>query len=422
MSKFRIHNSFEEELAKKADQFTLQPRVATWKGVDRGIQKAQSVKQAIRLAIVSTCAVVTIGLVYFQNNKEEANQVQEPAPIAVVSPSQDNPIKNISRSEVPPTPIESETTGQKPDFSHLRSFPGFERVESNNTPNEALNLSEELHNVFENMALQSVVPQNIALSLSPKSVAGEIIKRRRKPISVRHKDAWYINVSVAPTVAFRSLSARTAYAEPYKSLKDGYDQSVKTYSAKIALRYFFTDRFSLGFGLRYTQLGEIVGMAPRKNNSLYTALADEYNYDVNAMNSIGNSQSHMNQYHYLELPVTLYSKRNIGKRYSLHTGIGMSLGYMTKESSRVYDFRVDHYVDNSKFLRRWAVGAHAQINLAYDVNTRWALYAGPEVNYALLSTYQNYYTLSQHQYSFGLNLGVQWKLFDGTKSRAFGLN
>lgn len=422
MSKFRIHNSFEEELAKKADEFTLQPRVATWKGVDRGIQKAQSIKQAIRLAIVSTCAIVAMGLVYFQSSEEEANQVQNTAPIAVVSPTQENPLKNIGRTEVPPTGINQETTKRKPNFSHLRSFPGFDREEPIGSFNEELRLGDELNNTTKNMALHAVMPQNIALSLSPKGAESESIKRRKRPVSIRHKDAWYINASVAPAVAFRSLSARTAYAAPYKSLKDGYDHSVKTYSAKIALRYFFTDRFSLGFGLRYTQLGEIVGMAPRKNNSLYTALADEYNYDVNAMNSIGNAQSHMNQYHYLELPVTIYAKRNIGKRYSLHTGIGMSLGYMAKESSRVYDFRVDHYVNNSKFLRRWAVGAHMQLNLAYDVNTRWSMYAGPELNYALLSTYQNYYTLSQHQYSLGLNLGVQWKLFDGTKSRAFGLN
>lgn len=419
MSKFRIHNSFEEELAKKADGFTLQPRVATWRGVDRGVQKAQSIKQAIRLAIVSSCAIVTIALVYFQSNKEEVLLSESPIS-AQASHTTSDGLRNVLPPKTENLPsIQEEETKSTP-FTHLRSLPGFEKAKS--TPdNEPRNLDlSSTENI--SIALRTVTPKNISIQLNLEETAKKQVKKRRSPIILRNKDAWYIQASFSPSVAFRDLSARTAYAEPFKNQKNKNDQSVKTYSAHIGLRYFFSDRFSVGFGLRYSQQGEIIGMSPRKDNDLYLALAKEYNYDPEKMNSMGNDLTHMNQYHYLELPVTLFAKRQLGKRISLHTGVGMSLGYLVKESSRTFDFRVDHYVINAKFLRSMTVGAHLQASLAYDINTRWMLSAGPEFNYALLSTYQNYYTLNQHQYSFGLNLGVQWKLFDGTKSRGLGLN
>jgi len=418
MSKFRIHNSFEEELAKKADEFTLQPRVATWRGVDRGVQKAQSIKQAIRLAIVSTCLIVTVAVIYFQNNSDDT-LLTETSSETPYTPAPSENLASSLAAIAPSTPDVSERSTKKNGFTNFRSLPSFEAPRVTPSIDENPNQEEFSDEILES-TLRSVAPKNIQFDIALKSAEKAQIKKRKRPISLRHKDAWYIQASFTPSTSFRTLTARTAYAEPFKELKDKNDQSVKTYSVKIGARYFFSDRFSLGFGLRYSQQGEMIGMSARKQNSFYEALAEEYHYNAEQMYSIGNTMSHMNQYHYIELPVTLYAKRQLGKRFSLHTGIGLSLGYLMKESSRTYDFRVDHYVDNANFLRSWTVGAHAQASIGYDIDTRWMLSVGPEVNYALLSTYQNYYTLSQHQYSFGLNLGVQWKLFDGTKSSPFG--
>ncbi len=419
MSKFRIHNSFEEELAKKADEFTLQPRVATWRGVDRGVQKAQSIKQAIRLAIVSTCAIVTIALVYFQNNQEKTLLAETP----LIKQSTQQKSADINTTLPPNTPSLPALSSEEKNtqaFSNLRSLPSFEQTNEN--PDNLVALNEELTQQKTQLSLRTVTPKNIQLSIAGREIDHTQLKRRKRPISFRHKDGWYLQASFTPSLAYRNLSARTAYAETFAGQKNSYDQSVKTYSAKIGLRYFFSDRFSLAFGIGYSQQGEIIGMSARKQSDLYKALAEEYNYRLEEMHSVGNQLSYQNQYHYLQLPVTLFAKRSLSKRLSLHTGVGLSIGYLVKESSRTYDFRVDHYTHNTNFLRTWTVGAHVQSSLAYDINTRWMLSAGPELNYALLSTYQNYYTLNQHQYSLGLNLGVQWKLFDGTKSRGFGLN
>jgi|GEM_PF-2540335 len=416
MSKFRIHRSFEEELAKKAEGFTLQPRTSIWKGVDRGVQKAQSLKQFVRIGVIGTFAVIILTLAYFQGNKEvgvttlEATRIEQPDQ-KLAQPFISAPSPDIGKA------IEAPITQEKtPSFSHLRSIPSFEKPVGAFAATSG-SMAEEISNEMTSTSLRAVQPKNIVLALALKESNQAKLKKRRRPAPINRRDAWYIQASVTPSSSFRSISARTTYAEPFKEQKNQYDQSVKTYSAKIALRYFFSDRFSIGLGLRFSQQGEIIGMAPRKDNDLYQALAKEYGYDIYKINSMGNESTYTNQYHYLEVPVTMYSKRPIGKRLSLHTGLGLSLGYLVKESSRTYDFRLDHYVPNQKFLRSWTVGAHAQVSLGYDINTRWMLSAGPELNYALLSTYQNYYTLSQHQYSFGLNLGVQWKLFDGTKTR-----
>lgn len=413
MSRLRIHRSFEEELAKKADEFSLQPKAGSWNAIDQGVQHAAKTQKLWKIFGMGSgiIALSTLFILSTFSNKP-SDQFAQMVPTI-------HPIKKIV-SPKPPTketnpPASSELSITGPASSTLLpvSIPAFH-------PTSVTAEIEIPSNTNEEMKTIAVRPKNMALSIDPEFEVNKPLRRKRLP--VLPKDGWHIQASVAPGYGFHSLSTRIDNAEQLQNEKKKYDKGIQVFSAKVQARYHFTNRFSLAFGLAYTEAGEKIGIAPRNESPMYDNLAEQYGYDSVSMKSLGNSDVFTNQYRFIQVPVTLYFRKNLGhSRFGISTGFGLSFGYMYSNKSMVYDYRVEHYVDNPKFFRDWNVNAHIQSLLEFNLNTRWSLQAGPEVNYSLLSTYQNYYTLKQHQYSVGMNFGVQWKVFDIRKSRGQGL-
>ncbi len=408
MSRFRIHRPFEEELAKKADEFSMQPSLSTWQGVEKSIAKTRAIQTYWKIGILSLSIVAVIGILFIQDDRRSTASKTTETAITLLPPLTDQPLTSKDGKDSPTTHGAKINARAKKE----KSVPAITQMKTR----ESLQGSSEFKT--EKIVLKNIIPKKLRIGYKadPSSEASRLSLRKRPP-SFRGRDAWYVQVNYGPAYAYRNISARTDYARPLEDTKKQLDKGVSGFSARVQARYHFSDRFSLAFGIGYTRSGERIGIAPKKDSKVYDALAETYGYETTEMNTPGDISYYTNQYSYTELPVTLYSKKPLTPRLSLTTGLGLSLGYMSKTNARCYDYRIDHYVNNPKFLRDWSVSSHAQVLLEYSVNTRWSLAAGPEFTYALLSTYQNYYTLSQHQFSAGMNFGVQWKLFDVTKSR-----
>lgn len=415
MPRFHIHRTFEEELAKKADEFSMQPRSTTWQGIEQGVVKTQSIKNLWKAGLLGMTVVVVLSVLYIQS-KDSQQKEQAVKPTLEINPHLKAPSAHIA----PPSKDKTQTSGVETEI--VRPFS--QRLEATKTQASTLNpvfnngeetpLSSSEFSSAQHQALLAIETIAMPVEYHPEANAAPVFKR--KPIGIRRKDGWYLQASYTPNYSYRNIAARTNYALPLENSKKENDQAVAGFSVNLSSRYHFSERFSLAFGLAYTEHGEKVGMAPRKDNQVYNALANEYGYDKAEMNSLGSASHFTNRYSYIEIPVTAYTKKMLSPRLSLSTGLGLSVGYMTSMEARCYDYRVDHYVNNPKFLRHWNISSHAKVLVDYHLNTRWAMAAGPEVSYALLSTYKNYYTLSQHQFSVGMNMGIQWKIFDITKS------
>ncbi|MHB1277223.1 MAG: hypothetical protein ACYC1Q_02380 [Bacteroidia bacterium] len=410
MSRFRIHRSFEEELAKKADEFSIQPSLTTWQGVEKSIAKTRSIQTLWKIGILSISILAIVGILFIQDDRKSAVSPSTRTGISLLSAQADIPSAHGDRKETPVADLAKISAGAKKE----ENLPAM--VQAKAEERKSLHGNSEFQE--EKIVLKNIRPKGLRIGYKvDDSNEAARISLRKRPQDIKRRDAWYIQANYGPAFAYRNISARTDYARPLEDAKKQLDKGISGFSVRVQARYHFSDRFSLAFGIGYTRSGERIGMAPKKNSPVYTALAEKYGYETSEMNTLGDVSYYTNQYSYAELPLTLYSKRPLSPRMSLTTGLGLSLGYMTSTNARCYDYRVDHYVNNPKFLRDWTVSSHAQVLLEYSLNTRWSLAAGPEFTYALLSTYRNYYTLSQHQFSVGLNFGVQWKLFDVTKSR-----
>lgn len=402
-------------MAKKADEFSMQPSLATWQGVEKSIAKTQAIQTYWKIGVLSLSIVAIIGILFIQDTKNSASNQNSEAGISLLAPLTNKSLPHENKDQAGSPEISSPIQQVSPEISLSVQRPN---PETEKTPINPSDFQEISIHKNEKIVLKALEPKDVPFEVyfSPLTRFPNHGRIKGSP-GRKSRDGWYVQANYGPAYAYRNISSRTDYARPLEDSKKRLDKGISGFTTRVQARYHFSERFSLAFGLGYTRSGERIGMAPKKSSKVYDALAEEYGYETSEMNALGDVSYFTNEYNYAEIPLTLYSRKPLSPRLSLTTGLGISLGYMVSTNARCYDYRVDHYVNNKKFYRDWTLTSHAQLLFEYSLNTRWALAAGPELTYALLSTYRNYYTLSQHQFSVGMNFGVQWKLFDVTKSR-----
>ncbi|MBI1223169.1 MAG: outer membrane beta-barrel protein [Bacteroidetes bacterium] len=417
MSKFRIHRSFEEELAKKANEFSMQPSAGSWSRIDQGVQETIFTKRLWKFTGLGSGLALVIAFFVYSTyfNSEESLRAEDDQEITSLFT---NPVPASVATPVNPVPAELDKSQNREErlnissdkniSQYTRSLPSFNRPEK--VVEEHLDQAKTI----------GIAPKNLRINLDKKEE--NLILKKRVKTPLLPKDGWNIQASFTPVYAYRSLNAKIDEAKPLENKKNELDKGITSFNASVMARYHFTNKFSVAFGVTYSQFGEVIGIGPKRQNPVYDAMALEYGYNPNNMRTPGNANSYTNRYHYLQVPVMVYMKNPLGNsRFSLSSGLGISLGYLLSQKSMVYDYRVEHYVENKNFLRNYNAMAHAQALLEYSVNTRWTVQAGPQLNYSLVSTYQNYYTISQHQYSVGMSFGLQWKVFRFDKRRGVKL-
>lgn len=413
MSKFRIHKSFEDELAAKANEFSMKPSPRAWDGIDSGLSaRARVTARMKRIAFLGAAVVFTTLFTLYTLN----NHVDEPVAEKIASGTIQSGKKAATEDAAPASAENNKTVAEdsrietssvnRPIRVNIVSFT-FPIPEN---PPYMLNFrvdAEEPSTPVRSM--KPIAPIDLSLALPVLSNKPEH-QKKTPPRNLR--DGWNLSVSYAPFYAFRELNAKTEFAKPVTSFRDKTDEIIQGINIRGMARYYFLERVSLGVGLAYTRTGENIAIAPQKETKFYNAIAKDNGYtDESELYSMGSAYRHTNYYHQIELPVMLFISKPLTPRLSLTTGIGASLNYTFSKQALVYDYRIDHYADNQDFLRKWNSNFNAQVLLEYRANARMSFAAGPDFRYAVLSTYKDNYSIGQHQYTLGLNFSAQWKLF-----------
>lgn len=168
-------------------------------------------------------------------------------------------------------------------------------------------------------------------------------------------------------------------------------------------------RLSLSAGLQYTYLStrQVVGTKVNNNRTVNRApstaqVVTEY-YDAN------NTQKYTNRYHFIELPVTLHTQLNKGKRLPIIWDIGFSVSKMLGTNALHYDgLGGVYYKDNALFNKtQWA--ASTGFNVKLFNQSRHPLSVGPVMRYNMTPLLQKDYSTGQHLWSVGLRASVLLK-------------
>jgi cytoskeletal protein RodZ len=168
-------------------------------------------------------------------------------------------------------------------------------------------------------------------------------------------------------------------------------------------------RLSLSIGLQYayqstrTVVGSKVDNSRTINRAPATAQVVSSYYDAN------NTEDYTNQYHFIEIPLTLHTQLNKGIRLPLVWDIGFSAAHMIGTSALHYDgLGGVYYKDNDLFNKtQWVVATGFNVGLFQQ--SKHPLLIGPSVRYNTSNLLKKDYNTSQHLWSVGLKATVLLK-------------
>jgi hypothetical protein len=168
-------------------------------------------------------------------------------------------------------------------------------------------------------------------------------------------------------------------------------------------------RLSLSAGLQYTYLSARTVVGNRVDNTRTVNRAPNTAQLVSSYYDANNNRDYTNRYHFIELPVTLHTQLNKGKRLPLVWDAGFSVSRLLGTTALHYDgLSGVYYKDNELFNRlQWVASTGFNVGLFHK--TKYPLYIGPMLRYNISGVLKKDYSTGQHLWSVGLRASILLK-------------
>ena len=166
-------------------------------------------------------------------------------------------------------------------------------------------------------------------------------------------------------------------------------------------------RFNINAGLQYsrfsnrTKVGNQVDSTLFLNNSFTTGVYNRFYQNTS-------SKSYTNNYHFIELPLSLQFRLTKPNRIPLFLSTGVSLGYMFASNALHYDGSYGLYYSDNDLLRKWQLGFSSGLSIRLFSSGKNPIEVGPQIHYKPSNNLKVSGGTSQHLFSAGL--GVRWYL------------
>ena len=184
----------------------------------------------------------------------------------------------------------------------------------------------------------------------------------------------------------------------------------------IGIMYQLTNNLKFKTGLQYNirkyyidsykSGSTVAGIAIIRNNRL-----DTINQITNLSANLGYAETQLNTKLYqISVPIGIHWDFLHYKKIGL--SFGGSIEPTITLNKNVYLISTDYkyYTDGTSFLRKWNVNSSAELNITYKVgNYQW--YAGPQIRYQHLPTYNDQYPIKEYRMDYGFRIGFTKKLF-----------
>jgi len=174
-------------------------------------------------------------------------------------------------------------------------------------------------------------------------------------------------------------------------------------------RRTLSKRLSLSVGLQYTYLSARQVVGTKVNNNRTVNRAPSTSQLVSSYYDANNTQDYTNRYHFIELPVTLHTQLNKGKRLPITWDAGFSVSKLINTNALHYDgLGGVYYKDNALFNKvQWV--ASTGFNIQLFSQSAHPLSVGPVMRYNISPLLQKEYSTGQHLWSVGLRATVLLK-------------
>ena len=440
-------NNFEKQVREKMEQLQFDPADAVWLNVDKEINKEKRRRPLFWLIFPLGILLLTGGGYYFIADKNHSHGITKAQMQNVVDQNQQKLSAGNDEIAVGGVKVKNRTGGRPEDeldkpgkeenkIRHGIKTASAEMKRQSMAKTPANNSKEVISEINENrtnkneagpVAMKSdSATSKVSLSDSKnKSVSKDSVSAMKMAKTTDKKKKsfpWQIGFSGSAGISnmneslFKPVSA-TNYA--YSAATPGYGLSNSpgaasthapsninpgfSFGLAVFANRHLSERFSLSAGVGYhyysteIQTGHFIDSTSSFNFPSIQASS------VNAYYSTGKIQTYTNQYHFIELPVSVDFQITKSKKTALILEGGFTLSYLLSSNALQFDPNSNVYFKSDQLFNRTQLSAATAFLIGLPV--RYAsLQIGPQLQYGLTNVLKSSSGSTEHLIYYGLKI------------------
>jgi hypothetical protein len=446
-------NKFEKEVREKMDHFGFDPSEAVWAGVEKEINKGKKDRRPLFWLFFFSGLALLGGGIYFTGYKYFAG----PNPVSYEKQEiEKNPEKksgaeklikadNTTKLDDAGNVSSNESAGQTTNQPELKG--GY--ILKNNRKSEIIlksgkfingpdnvpdNKKEEIKQTEESEIEDSGIlrAENNRKTVTESSLASAQVtkakisltdsasdaKKTGKEIQHSKKHSWEIGffgdagISSANQTLFKPTNT-TAY--PYAPLSSGPGAINTTTVPTSAISPGFSfgagafvirdlsKRISFQAGIGYHYYSTKINTGKAVNGPVYTFSTNAQGLIANSFYPNGNDREYTNQYHFVDLPLTINFQLNKSMHTPLIWQAGFSISYLVNSNALYFDPLSNVYFENSQQFNRTQLNATTALLIGFNLHNS-TIQIGPLLQYGLTGLSKNGAGVSEHLLYYGVGI------------------
>lgn len=449
-------NNFEKRVREKMDDLGFDPSDAVWAAVDKEINKEKKRRRPLFWIFFFSGLVLAGGGFYLTAVNHHSNKIINPeiprgAEIKKESQS-GNPVE-INKQKQLDDLATGKISARENDKKSRRSADGqtqnFDKIGltdmGNIPPGQQVNsgLNEKVskdpthlppaENVISgtgeletnkkadsSVVNKEISPDQVKTSPTDSAIDGKMTVKKNQQ---KKSDFWKIGFTGSAGVSninqslFKSINAAdpnnlTAYpaggytgsgGRPYGSanINAGF-----AYGVGVFISRNLSKRFSISAGLNYRYYSTKINTGNKVDSFIYVyAAAFQSATAVTSYYRSAGSNSYINQYHFVELPVTAGFQLNKSMKTPVIWEAGLSFAYLVSSNALQYDPAANVYFKNNGLLNKAQLNAETAILAGFHLHHS-EMRLGPQVQYGLTGLLKGSNASPQHLFYYGLKFSI----------------
>ena len=175
-----------------------------------------------------------------------------------------------------------------------------------------------------------------------------------------------------------------------------------SFGAGVFVNRDLSKRLSVSGGLGYHYYSTKIQTGTYVSNTNSLSLSGGFG-SVNSFYTNGNTNAYTNQYHFIELPVTLNIQLNKSKKRPVIWEAGLSLSYLLSTNALYYDPSYHVYYESEQLMNRIQLNGITAIMVGFPLG-KSALQLGPQLQYGFTGLLKSSSGNPGHLIYYGLKI------------------
>jgi hypothetical protein len=449
-------NKFEKQVREKMDQLGLDPSDAVWANVDREINKGKKRRGPVFWLLMLSGLVLMGGGYYFIAIKNSTNTI-------ATTKQQRRIDKNKDRQSVSEVELNMNAGNKKSKTTARQYYVQTRQAHENKLfPKTVNQYRKNTENVLHGNGMKDTIvlksgkeeisSGEMDFEKTESEIPGQLNNLNRNGIdssagkkikgmaenktsnedsvsvlkSAKGKDqnskpsSWKIGYTGSPGISninqslFKSANVINYYSASYAPGSATGPTAINA-SSKINAGFSFgigvfvnrylSKRVSFSAGIDYHYYSTKIKTGNVVDSSTLVYGGSVQAYSVNTFYRNGNDHVYTNQYHFIELPVTLNFQLNRSRQLPFIWEAGLSLSYLLSSNALFFDPLANDYYKNEKLFNKTQLNAVTSVMIGLHIHNS-VLQFGPQFQYGLTGLLESNTGNSEHLFYYGLKIYV----------------